>query len=168
VHKNSIIIVFCEECGEKNRIVSGNMSGRTIAIKCIRCKEELNIDGSSVSKSARKGGESAFISNLVLKYRGKNIEVNDKRTCVTMGRRDDNDLVIDDRRVSRLHAFIEYRDGRYVLSDQSTNGTCVLLKGRQGVILRKEELIINNSGVIGLGIVVKFNSPAAIRFNIMV
>jgi len=168
VHKNSIIIIFCEECGEKNRVVSGNMSERTIAIKCIRCKEELNIDGSSVSKAARIGRESTFISNLVLNYRGKSIAVNDKRTCVTMGRREDNDLVIKDRRVSRLHAFIEYRDGRYVLSDQSTNGTCILLKGRRGVILKREEMIINNSGVIGLGIVVKSNSPKAIRFTIMV
>ncbi len=168
MYKNSIIIIFCEECGEKNRIVSGNMSGRTISIKCIRCKEELNISGSSISESARIGGESKFISNLVLEYRGKTIEVNNKRTCVTMGRRDDNDLVIDDRRASRLHAFIEYRDGRYVLSDQSTNGTCVLLKGRRGVILKKEEIIINNSGVIGLGIVVKSNSPRAIRFSITV
>ena len=144
------------------------MSKQTIAIKCIRCKEELNISGSSISESARTDGETKFISNLVLKYRGKTIEVNNKRTCVTMGRREDNDLVIHDRRVSRLHAFMEYRDGRYVLSDQSTNGTCVLLKGRSGIILRKEEMIINNSGVIGLGIVVKFNSPVAIRFTIKI
>jgi pSer/pThr/pTyr-binding forkhead associated (FHA) protein len=85
-----------------------------------------------------------------------------------MGRREDNDLVIDDRHASRLHAFIEYRDGRYVLSDQSTNGTCVFVKGRKGIILRREEMIINNSGVIGLGIVANYNSPEAIRFVIKV
>ncbi len=169
MYKNSIIIVFCEECGAKNRIVAGSTSsGRTVAIKCVQCKEELNISGGSISKSARTGGESEIISSLVLEYRGKSIAVNNKRTCVTMGRRDDNDLVINDRRASRLHAFIEYRDGRYVLSDQSTNGTCVLIKGRRGVILRKEEMIINASGVIGLGDVIKPDSPRAIRFSIQI
>ncbi|MDM8544164.1 FHA domain-containing protein [Desulfococcaceae bacterium HSG9] len=168
MYKSSIIIIFCEECGEKNRVVSGNMSGRTIAIKCIRCKEELNIHSSSISKSARTGEEPQFISNLVLKYGDKILTVNNKRTCITMGRREDNDLVINDRHASRLHAFIEYRDGRYILSDQSTNGTCVFVKGRKGIILRKEEMIINSNGIIGLGIVVKYNSPEAIRFKIMV
>ncbi len=168
MYKSSIIIIFCEECGEKNRVVSGNMSGQSIAIKCIRCKEELNIHGSSISKSARIDRDQRFISNLVLKYRGNILTVNNKRTCVTMGRREDNDMVINDRCASRLHAFIEYRDGRYILSDQSTNGTCVFVKGRKGIILRKEEMIINNSGVIGLGTVVKYNSPKAIRFTIMV
>ncbi len=162
------MIIFCEECGEKNRIVSGNMAAKTIAIKCIRCKEALDISGTSISKAAHTSRTPEFISNLVLKYQSNTLAVNKKCTCVTMGRRADNDLIIPDRRVSRLHAFIEYRDGRYVLSDQSTNGTCVLLKGRRGVILRKEELIINSNGVIGLGVVVKYNSPEAIRFIIMV
>ncbi|MDM8555695.1 FHA domain-containing protein [Desulfococcaceae bacterium HSG7] len=104
----------------------------------------------------------------MLKYGDKILTVNNKRTCITMGRREDNDLVINDRHASRLHAFIEYRDGRYILSDQSTNGTCVFVKGRKGIILRKEEMIINSNGIIGLGIVVKYNSPEAIRFKIMV
>jgi len=168
VYKSSIIIIFCEECGEKNRIASGNISERTLAIKCIRCKEELNIHGSPVSKTSIRDSTPQFISNLVLRYDGKNIVVNRQRTCVTMGRREDNDLVINDRRASRLHAFIEYRDGRYILSDQSTNGTCVFVKGRKGIILRREEMIINSSGVIGLGVVAKYNAPEAIRFIIRV
>ncbi len=45
---------------------------------------------------------------------------------VTIGRDPDNDLVLDDRRVSRRHAEIRLRLGRYTLYDlQSTNGTFV-------------------------------------------
>jgi hypothetical protein len=45
---------------------------------------------------------------------------------VTVGRDPDNDVVLDDRRVSRRHAEIRLRLGRYTLYDlQSTNGTFV-------------------------------------------
>ncbi len=45
---------------------------------------------------------------------------------ITIGRDPDNDLVLDDRRVSRRHAEIRLRLGRYTLYDlQSTNGTFV-------------------------------------------
>lgn len=45
---------------------------------------------------------------------------------LTIGRDVDNDLVLDDRRVSRRHSEIRSRLGRYTLYDlQSTNGTFV-------------------------------------------
>lgn len=45
---------------------------------------------------------------------------------LTVGRDPENDLVLDDRRVSRRHAEIRLRLGRYTLYDlQSTNGTFV-------------------------------------------
>src|SRR5206468_12801287 len=45
---------------------------------------------------------------------------------VLIGRDPQNDLVLDDRRVSRKHAEIRLRLGRYTLYDlQSTNGTYV-------------------------------------------
>jgi Nif-specific regulatory protein len=42
---------------------------------------------------------------------------------ITVGRSPDNDIVLDDPRVSRLHAVIEKRGSGYFLDDQSTNGT---------------------------------------------
>jgi hypothetical protein len=45
---------------------------------------------------------------------------------VTLGRRRDNTVVVDDGRVSRLHAQIRRRYGRWVLFDLgSSGGTCV-------------------------------------------
>jgi hypothetical protein len=47
-------------------------------------------------------------------------------TAVNIGRRADNDLVIDDQRVSRLHAQIRWVRGRYILFDLgSVGGTWV-------------------------------------------
>jgi len=48
------------------------------------------------------------------------------KTVTTIGRAEDNDLVVDDRWVSRYHAQIHREQGRYVVVDQdSRNGTLV-------------------------------------------
>lgn len=45
---------------------------------------------------------------------------------INIGRRPDNDLVIDDPRVSRLHAQLRYQKGHFVIFDlDSTGGTTV-------------------------------------------
>ena len=49
-----------------------------------------------------------------------------ERTVINVGRRDDNHLVIEDARASRIHAQIRVRDGRFVIFDLgSTSGTKV-------------------------------------------
>ncbi|MBI3994416.1 MAG: sigma 54-interacting transcriptional regulator [Nitrospirae bacterium] len=44
---------------------------------------------------------------------------------ITVGRSDENDVVLPDKFVSRLHCVIEKQDGKFILSDQSANGTYV-------------------------------------------
>ena len=62
-----------------------------------------------------------------------------------LGRDPQNDLVLDDRRVSRKHAEIRLRLGRYTLYDlQSTNGTYV--NGR-----RVAEKVLDDGDKISLG-----------------
>ncbi len=45
------------------------------------------------------------------------------KSRITVGRSDENDVVLPDKFVSRLHCVIEKRDGKYVLNDLSANGT---------------------------------------------
>ena len=48
------------------------------------------------------------------------------RSVINVGRRGDNHLILDDQRVSRLHAQLRLRLGRYVVYDlNSTGGTSV-------------------------------------------
>lgn len=48
------------------------------------------------------------------------------KAAVNIGRRGDNDLVIDDKRVSRLHAQLRWVKGKYILFDlDSAGGTWV-------------------------------------------
>lgn len=64
---------------------------------------------------------------------------------VLIGRDPQNDLVLDDRRVSRKHAEVRLRLGRYTLYDlQSTNGTYV--NGR-----RVAERVLDDGDKISIG-----------------
>lgn len=58
------------------------------------------------------------------------------KTLISIGRGLDNDLVIDDPRVSRHHAQITFRHSHYLLRDQrSTNGTFVNNQPIETVVL---------------------------------
>ncbi|MGH2500126.1 MAG: FhaA domain-containing protein [Candidatus Limnocylindria bacterium] len=65
--------------------------------------------------------------------------------ALTIGRDPQNDIVLDDRRVSRRHAEIRLRLGRYTLYDlQSTNGTFV--NGR-----RVAEVVLSDGDRVAIG-----------------
>jgi adenylate cyclase len=74
----------------------------------------------------------------------------DRPRC-TAGRSSRNDLVIIDHYASRLHAEIEYRSGKFILTDRSTNGTFVKPAEGDEVILRRDRFELEGSGEIGLG-----------------
>lgn len=67
-------------------------------------------------------------SHLIVEHHGKKIVV--KRCPFTIGRLEDNDLVLPEKNVSRLHAKIENRGSRknpvfYLVDCNSTGGTQV-------------------------------------------
>ena len=70
---------------------------------------------------------------------------------VHLGRAPEAEFVVSDRRVSRLHARIEWRNGSFVLVDMSSFGTCVRFKGAQTELaLRRDECVLHDSGEIAL------------------
>ncbi|MDQ7017180.1 MAG: adenylate/guanylate cyclase domain-containing protein, partial [Gammaproteobacteria bacterium] len=50
-------------------------------------------------------------------------------SVMLLGRGSQCDLVIKGNAISRLHAFIEYHNGKFILRDESTNGTYVKMNG---------------------------------------
>jgi adenylate cyclase len=84
-----------------------------------------------------------------LYHRGREIVLSD---TVSFGRDASNTVVITDPIASRRHAKIELRGGRFVLVDQSSNGTFINLGDDGGEIrLRREELILHGAGRIAFG-----------------
>ena len=84
---------------------------------------------------------------------------------VRLGRDARCELVVRSDMASRFHAVIESRSGRFVLRDQSTNGTWVRMQGSPVVTLQREELPLLGEGIISLGEAVGGNVKLLIRFT---
>ncbi len=84
----------------------------------------------------------------------------------TIGRDPGCDLVINSSRISRIHARIENRRGRFVLIDESTNGTYLTIRDMQPVFLRREELTLHGRGMIGFGEVPELDKDLTLLFQL--
>jgi class 3 adenylate cyclase len=104
-------------------------------------------------------------SKLTLKFRDKTVVVTDQKKNVNMGRADDNDLVVKGNLISRIHARIEKRRGKFILIDQSTNGTFLQNARGEEIFIRRDSTELSGQGVIGLGRVAKAGTPLAIHFT---
>jgi class 3 adenylate cyclase len=90
-------------------------------------------------------------ARLVLRHGAKELVLDESATSITIGRDADNDIVIVDRKASRLHARIERRRDKFVIIDQSSNGTYVAVDGEPEIMLRREELMLRGRGHVTFG-----------------
>jgi hypothetical protein len=71
---------------------------------------------------------------------------------LTLGRSRTADLFLNDSRVSRLHAAVEWVGGHFILSDSSSFGTWVYMgNSPEPVVLRRTECYLVGHGQIALG-----------------
>ncbi len=88
---------------------------------------------------------------LKLHYGGETFTV-EPGESVSIGRDATNAVVVPSQHASRLHARVFGRDGNFVIADQSSNGTFVMVDGSTREIrLRREEALLGERGTIGLG-----------------
>lgn len=88
---------------------------------------------------------------LLLTYKSDTTRLNLDSNAINLGRGQDCDLRVEGDLISRYHARIIIRRGRFVLVDQSTNGTYVRTLDGQNFFLRQDELTLFGSGVFSLG-----------------
>lgn len=105
------------------------------------------------------------VSKLLLNFRDTTVEVSDQRKSINLGRADDNDVVIKGNLISRIHAKIEMRRGKFVLVDQSTNGTFLTNVQGHETLVRRDSTELADEGTIGLGRAEKPGSSLAIYYK---
>ena len=115
--------------------------------------------------SASLAPAASELSRLKLHYEGLDIVMGPERASLTLGRDAGNDMVILTRHASRVHARIEWRRDKFVLIDQSSNGTYVQGDDGHEVLLRREEFTLNGSGVVSFGRPVAGTEDALVRFH---
>ena len=104
---------------------------------------------------------------LKLTYEGETLVVDPSQPTARLGRDKGNELVVASLFASRVHAKVFWRDGHYVLSDQSTNGTFVMQDDAGGeVLLRREEAVLGERGWIGLGKSAARHGDHTVRYRV--
>lgn len=105
-------------------------------------------------------------SRLVLRYGDVEKEISPESRVFVVGRSQDCDMQIDAPFASRVHARLVYRQGKFVLIDQSTNGTFVRPSaGSEVCLLEQEEYPLWESGVISLGRSTEEGGDALIHYR---
>ena len=87
---------------------------------------------------------------------------------VVLGRSPQVTYCIDDSRVSRSHARIDWHGGAFQLTDLSYNGTYVRFSnGSEIVSLRRGTCTLHGSGLIGLGATLTDPTAPCVRFEVL-
>jgi len=102
---------------------------------------------------------------LRLSVNGQEIELLPQQMPFKIGRDPQkSDLVIESDLASREHCHIDFRRGKYVLVDHSTNGIYVCSDDQKPIYLRREELPLQGKGLISLGQSTHIDNPWIIRY----
>jgi adenylate cyclase len=100
-------------------------------------------------------GAGAGEKKLQLTFGDKSVLLFTEGKTLTLGRSAECSLVVQTGFASRLHAKVIMRRGRFVLADESTNGTYIfpggLGSGAQEVFIKREEYLLPDKGVFSLG-----------------
>ena len=107
--------------------------------------------------------------SIVLKFNGEERFYTDSTmsTAISIGRDDSCDITIDAKFASRSHVNLDFRRGKFVLVDHSTNGTYVKLNKQNGIFIRREELPLIGEGYISLGEDFKSDNWNNIYFSVL-
>jgi len=122
-------------------------------------------DVTSMVPAIATAGRSGPAVRLHLKIQDRDFILDERHPSIVIGRAEDNDVVVKGNLISRLHARIEINRHKFVLIDQSTNGTFVQTDDGEEAFVRRDSLQIKGSGLIGLGKLPEPDSPQTIRFR---
>ncbi len=127
-------------------------------------EEEGDITNMATASSFTNPARHDQVKKLVLKYEGKSNTIKTDTASYVLGRGQDCDLMIKGDLISRHHSKLEHRRGKFIITDQSTNGTFIRTTEGQEIFLRREEFTVFGSGYISLGKKVDLSDENIIHF----
>jgi hypothetical protein len=127
-------------------------------------EEEGDMTNMATASSFTNPSQNEPLKNLALTYETRTYSIPVDTTSYIMGRGKDCELVVKGDLISRYHCRIEHRRGKYIITDQSTNGTFIRTTGGQIIFLRREEFTLFGSGYVSLGKKVDTSDPNIIHF----
>jgi class 3 adenylate cyclase len=117
----------------------------------------------SIAADARIGHRP---KRVLLRYQGREYVLGDGKEALTLGRAEDNDIVVKGNLISRIHARVELGRSKVMLVDQSTNGSFVTTQDGKEAFVRRDSVALQGVGLIGLGRLPEPSSPEAIHYRL--
>jgi FHA domain len=100
-----------------------------------------------------------------LRIGDRELLVDERHSSITIGRGENNDVVLTAERISRLHARIEISPNKILLIDESTNGTYVRAADGKESFIHRNSMQLEGQGMIGVGRPPRQDSPRTICFT---
>jgi class 3 adenylate cyclase len=126
--------------------------------------------GAASDMAATQFGEVAAVSEpdgLRLVWAGLHRVFASQQTPVVLGRSPQATFCVDDGRVSRSHARVDWHSGSFQITDLSYNGTYVRFNDGEIVSLRRGSCTLHGSGAIGLGGTPTDPGSACVSFDVL-
>ena len=144
------------------------VSGKLLPIEIVDVVWQEDTSGMTMVQSAIRIGDGPGAvagGRLILRHRGKLIELTENSEPFMMGREVSNNLVVEADWVSRTHAQIEYKRGHFMITDRSTNATYVCIGQDPELRVHRDELHLRKSGSISMGQAAAINTNDLIHFD---
>jgi len=117
----------------------------------VRVSEVIWQESDDLTMKSANVAPAPIAAVLTLRHGGDEMKLDASHGVFSLGRDAACEIIINDRRASRTHARIERRRDKFVLIDQSTNGTYVTFNGEVEFALKREEVILRSKGQISFG-----------------
>jgi len=150
------------KCREVDRI---NVKGKEAPIAIVEVMWEEN---DNVTRMVTSAFSNDLLGNkpLNLFYNDDKFTLEHGSAAYTFGRDAQCNQMIDSTLVSRIHAKIENRRGKFILIDESTNGTFLKVEDKAPVFLRREEIVLQGHGIISFGEELNEDSSNVVRYSL--
>lgn len=104
---------------------------------------------------------------LNLIYRNRTYQLKSSAAFIVLGRYETCDLIVQHDYVSRRHATIECKRGKFFIQDHSSNGTYINDQTQQCFFLRRDMMQLRDNGLISLGIEPHKQLDHIIKYHLM-
>jgi class 3 adenylate cyclase len=130
----------------------------------VQWQPERDADATMMGASMFKATPNA---HLQLTGAGTTLRLEPHGAALTLGRAATANMSINDSRVSRVHATVEWKGGHFILNDQSSFGTWVYMGGgNTPLVLRRTECYLVGQGVITLGCEREAEAAPRLEFSV--
>ena len=127
-------------------------------------EDEGDITNMATASNFTNPARQEQVQTLKITHGNSSFTIPSSETSFILGRGKDCDMNVQGDLISRHHTRLEYRRGKFIITDQSTNGTFLKTKEGQEVFLRREEFTLFGSGHISLGRKVDMRDYNLIQF----